>query len=672
MSRATRRYAATGRSLAGAACLFLAISAVRAAEPRPVQDLYYGEALYQFYQQKYFTALAHLSAAQQLERVPHHRDEAELLRGGLFLSYGLHVEAGAIFARLIEAGAPPAVADRAWFYLAKIRYQRGYTPEAEDALARIRGTLPDELQEEREVLGAMLAMGRGDYARAIEMLERLRGASPWAAYGRYNLGVALVKSGRKEEGIALLDKVGRRGTDDEELAALRDKANVALGYVFLHDQRPDRAKTSLERVRLRGALSNKALLGVGWAESALGANERALVPWLELQKSDVIDGAVQESLLAVPYAFGKLGAYRQSLQHYEDAIAAYSREIDRLSIAMEAIHMGKMVDNLLRPDPDDEAGWFWRLEAPPDSPEVRYLLYLLARHDFQEALKNYRDLRWLLRNLEDAHDNLTAFGDMLATRRAAYAARLPWALHSLRVLDARAPEAAREAFARELAHIEHEGDAIALGNSDQRAQWARLESVGRRLARLPGTDVAELRDKYRLVRGIALWNLHAQYPERLWQAQKALRELDRALAETRARRAAVDRVQIDAPKGFEGYDARIAGLHQRVADLHTRVTAATEEQEHYLEQLALQELAQQRERLAIYLSQARFAVAQIYDQAAASAKFAPDEAATPDAGAARNQAAGQQSGVEKPPTQQAAPDADAGPAAKRDAAGEAP
>jgi len=60
----------------------------------------------------------------------------------MLLSYGQHVEAGRIFEQLIERGAPPAVRDRVWFYLAKIRYQPRYLAEAEQALARIEGKLP--------------------------------------------------------------------------------------------------------------------------------------------------------------------------------------------------------------------------------------------------------------------------------------------------------------------------------------------------------------------------------------------------------------------------------------------------------------------------------------------------------------------------------------------------
>ena len=49
----------------------------------------------------------------------------------------------------------------------------------------------------------------------------------------------------------------------EELAALRDKANLALGYAWLKADRPADAKRVLQRVRLEGPQSNKALLGVG-------------------------------------------------------------------------------------------------------------------------------------------------------------------------------------------------------------------------------------------------------------------------------------------------------------------------------------------------------------------------------------------------------------------------
>src|SRR3954464_2553768 len=174
-----------GRSAAAAAALALTTWPLAPAEaawpfgastpPGPTHEIkapHYGDALYYFFQDRYFTSITTLMASQQFDRVVKHDDEAEILRGGMLASYGLTKEAGEIFAGLI-ARAAPAVRDRAWFYLAKIRYQRGYLPEAEESLAKIERKLPPQLEEERGLLLAQLLMLRSDYAGAVGPLSGL-------------------------------------------------------------------------------------------------------------------------------------------------------------------------------------------------------------------------------------------------------------------------------------------------------------------------------------------------------------------------------------------------------------------------------------------------------------------------------------------------------------------
>ena len=43
----------------------------------------------------------------------------------------------------------------------------------------------------------------------------------------------------------------------------------------------------------------------------------ALTPWLELRKRSLLDPAVQESFLAVPFAYAKLNAGEQAAENYE-------------------------------------------------------------------------------------------------------------------------------------------------------------------------------------------------------------------------------------------------------------------------------------------------------------------------------------------------------------------
>ena len=136
-----------------------------------VQDLAYGEVLFDFFQDDYFDALTRLLAAEQRNEIPHHEAEAELMLGGLYLSYGEHRLAGEIFERVLAKSVDPALNDRCWFFLAKIWHERGYQPEAEAALGRITGALPQDLEQQRQMLTAEVLMSQGRFADALAALE---------------------------------------------------------------------------------------------------------------------------------------------------------------------------------------------------------------------------------------------------------------------------------------------------------------------------------------------------------------------------------------------------------------------------------------------------------------------------------------------------------------------
>ncbi|HEX4586229.1 MAG TPA: tetratricopeptide repeat protein [Burkholderiaceae bacterium] len=600
------------------AALAVCLPAMAAKPPRHViKDPYYGDSLFYFFQQQYFSSVTGLMTSQHFGRLTHHAEEAELMRGGLYLSYGLHREAGEIFARLIEKGAKPEVRDRAWYYLAKIRYQRDLPGQAEEALTHVGSNLPAELEEDRALLQANLLMARGAYAEAAKILEALAGNPKAGVYVRYNLGVALIKSGAVDKGTELLDQIGQEPAGSEEMASLRDKANVALGFTALQNNSPERARIYLERVRLSGMLANKALLGFGWASAALKQPKDALVPWTELAKRDTSDAAVLEAKLAVPYAMGELGAYSQSLELYNDAIAVFERERANLDESIGAIRSGKLVDGLLERNPgEEEMGWFWSIDRLPALPHPNHLAPVLARHDFQEAFKNYRDLLFLSKNLQQWQDKLGIYGDMLANRSQAFAERLPKvrAQESTSGLDRL--EQDRDELTRELTWAEARSNVYAFTDRKEQPLVERLTRV-RKVLDQAGDDpqLAQLRERYRRAAGALTWQLTQEYPARLWEAKKRLRELDAQLSEARERDSALAQAQSDEPAHFQQFATRIAQLDWRIRALQPQVADLVRDQRQYLQELAVAELEHQKERLATYATQARFAVARIYDRA---------------------------------------------------------
>ncbi len=584
--------------------------------PHEVKDLDYGDVLFYFYQDDYFDAITRLLAAQQLNRIPHTEGEAELLLGGLYLSLGEHVEAGKIFDALLAANASEAVRNRAWFYLGQVWYRRGYLQESERALRKVSGKIEPRINAERYMLLAQIMMRQERYDEAIATLESWRGPPDWTAYANFNLGVALVRKGRLGDAVPILDSVGRMVTRSEELLALKDKANLALGYSLIQAQRAAEAKPILERVRLEGPYSSKALLGVGWADANAGQFKQALVPWLALHKRNLLDSAVQESYIAVPYAYNQLGASGQAADYYKSAIGSFDDELKRIDDSIEQIRSGNLLDRLLGEDKKDTATWYWQLKTLPDAPESRYLYELLADNDFQEGLKDYRELSFMSRNLQMWRDNVSAFDDMLATREQAYAERVPKADAVMAATDLDALNRKRVDFESRINEIEKSNDVAALGTPEEQRTWVRLKRIEDYLASHPDDpDLAEMRDKHRLMKGVMYWRLSESFKARLWNERRSVKELEGALQETQKRAVLVKQARLGMPIDTGGFGARVAVVRERMDRMQRRLTDVSEQQNRFLQSLAIHVLENQKRRLEAYQVQARYELAAIYDRA---------------------------------------------------------
>ncbi len=586
--------------------------------PHDVRDLHYGDVLFYFYQDDYFDSITRLLAAQQLERLPHTEGEAELLLGGLYLSLGEHVEAGKIFEALLAGKVSEAVRNKAWFYLGKVWYQRGYLEESEKALQQVSTKIQPRISAERYMLLAQLMLREQRYDDAIAALSAWHGAPDWTAYAQFNLGVALVRKDRLADAIPHLDQVGRMETASEELLALKDKANLALGFALLQAKRPAEARPILERVRLDGPSSSKALLGVGWADSSLGEFKRALVPWLALRKRNLLDSAVQESYLTVPYAYNELGASGQAAEFYTSAIESFDAELARIDGSIEQIRTGNLLDRLLDDDKKDTLTWYWQLKTLPDAPESRYLYQLLASNEFQEGLKNYRELNFMSRNLDDWRLDLAAFNDMLDTRKEAFAQEVPKADALLAATDLDALMQKRVDFESRINQIEKSDDVAALGTPEEQQNWARLKHIEEFLGAHPDDpDLAEMRDKLRLLKGVMYWRLSQSFKARLWSERRSVRELEDSLVQTQNRDVQVRQAREGMPGSTEVFAARVAKLSARMDQMQARLAELAAQQNRFLQALAIRELRAQKQRIEVYQVQARYELAAIYDKATA-------------------------------------------------------
>ncbi|WP_455206252.1 tetratricopeptide repeat protein [Kaarinaea lacus] len=389
-----------------------------------VKDPNVKDALFESYQGRHFNAITRLQMAQKLGRVLD-QEQAGLVLGGLYLAYGFHDHAAKIFETFLGSEQPKEVRDQAWYFLAKTRYQRGNYTGALQALDKVHDTLDFGLTQERNLLEATILLKQEKNLEALKVLKTINERSDWGMYAKFNKGVAIYHLGREQEGVKILDEVGSMHSSDPEIRALKDKANLVLGYGYLDKDKPDTAKAYLERMQLSGPFSNKALLALGRAYSDKKMHKQSLAPWLQLVERHPSDPAVQDALMAVPYAFGQLEAYKQSLEYYEKAMLLFQAEIENINTAADAVGGGKMLEGMIRiAEFEDEGGDERKLRRVLNTPEGRYLAPLLASYEFREALHNYAALRLSLGKLEGWSARLDTYQDLSDEQRKAYEKRI--------------------------------------------------------------------------------------------------------------------------------------------------------------------------------------------------------------------------------------------------------
>src|SRR6516162_907809 len=112
--------------------------------------------------------------------------------------------------------------------------------------------MPAEIKDDIEFLRANVDMATGRPGDAVKVLQQVHSDADLTGFIAYNLGIALFQDSHTKEAIEQLDKAGQLQTTDAAGLAIRDKSNLVLGSMLFEAGDFERAKRSLDRVRLEG------------------------------------------------------------------------------------------------------------------------------------------------------------------------------------------------------------------------------------------------------------------------------------------------------------------------------------------------------------------------------------------------------------------------------------
>jgi hypothetical protein len=221
---------------------------------------------------------------------------------------------------------------------------------------------------------------------------------------------------------------------------------------------------------------------------------------------------------------------------------------------------------------------------------------------------------------------------MIDTRQHAYDEEVPKADAVMAATDLDALTQKRVEFESRINAIEKSNDVAALGTPDEQRTWERIKRIDDFAQMHPDDpDLAEMRDKARLLKGVMYWRLSESFKARLWNERRSVKELEGSLIETQKRAVQVQQARAAMPTNTGEFADRVAATSARMDGLQARLEALTDRQAHYLQDLAVEELGRQKQRIETYQVQARFELAAIYDKTAnkPAAKPASNPGAAP-------------------------------------------
>ena len=615
----------------------LAVSAENTLdEAPPLKDLFYGEAIFYALQNNHFDAITRLDAElgqfydldnPSLDPFNQHINHAEFSVGSFEIAYRMHQRAGRAIKAIMESELDQTIRNEAAYRLAKIYYQKSQPLSALDILEKIQGDMAEDLRVDEIYLRAQVYISSGKFQQAVELLKSIESQKKFDGFIQYNLGIAHIQSGEEKQGIAVLDKLGKKSSDDRGVLAIKDRANLTLANRMLEKGSPELARVYFNRVRLNGPYANRALLGAGWVNVSLGEFKKALVPWRILHERNITNESVQEAMLAVPYAYSQLHYYGQAALSYGKAMDSFGAEVDRLEASIKSVREGRFLKAVLDKEGGRDKNWLHNLRNRENTPETRYMLSLMASNDFQQSLKNYQDVAELKIHLKTWLESLDVYLELIDIRKRYYEPLLPVVEKRFKKLDTRIRLRIeqRERLDQRLKSIVISRRPDYLATAQERGMKDYLARVELYLSNNPQQYTDEIKQRFSRLKGVLDWRINEAYHERLTNAYKQMQQLDVYINKVKDGYKSFVRTRQAATQSYEGYELPIRHFKTRIQSAQIKVDAILARQGRMIETMAVNELERRRNLLEEFQIKARFALAESYDRATKKQEKAEEE-----------------------------------------------
>lgn len=596
-------------------------------EPMDLPAVLFGEVMFEHYSDRNFNAITKLLTARQQRILTEQDDYSEVLLGNLYTTFGIADKAEKIFADVLQRDILTKTRNETWFHTAELQYKQGKYDDAARILENKIAGLTPAVEKERQIMLGNIYISRGDFQKAADMLVGVKADDIVGAYALYNAGIAFVRAGDIERGLPLLKHVRDLPPGDEETNALKDRAALTIGFVWLQKANYDLARESLLTIRMDGPFTNQALLGLGYANFQRADYQKALPLWVELLQRNTSDTTVQEALMLAPRAYEELGALPQALFGYRYAADTLRDELKKVERTIMRIRAGDWLASL-----SPETGQYAVVAdplapvtnyTPANIPEAPYLYSLFASTTFGQEYKVYLELKSIEKVIDHWQAQLPIYQNLLDQHRRYLADQRTRVdeITTRRSRDIQALRAKIPPLQNRLEHAIRTNDLEQTATVGQLAQLERARLIESGLPRAAASaQTAAATERLRRIKGLILWDIATVAAAQQQQALKDMDALRADLAAAELHIAALQRQRQDlVQRSNLEMDRLIAGSAQKLLAMKNEIADSVSHQTVALQNLALVVLQDNRRNIGTQLAETHLSIARLQDTSVSDA-----------------------------------------------------
>lgn len=586
--------------------------------PHRVKDLAYGDFLYDYFQQHYFSAITKAMIAEQRGQLKHHGEHSELLLGSLYLDYGLLDDAEDTFKKLLEKHTTnQEIREKVWYQLARLYYKRGDTKRSISIMDSYLKSYSPSIQVQVELLYTLNYLADEQLEQALVHLNTIKDTENLGPFAYLNLGIVHSLLGNHKAAEQNFGRLIRLKGTSELLRNVKDRAALAMGKHFLVNGDYQNAQSAFKLIRREGETAEIGMLGLGWAQFKSEQPEQALTPWITLVQSGNKGKAVNEAYINIPYAYETLGDLPKALEGYQSANTFYGTRQTELDTIIERIETTDWLDQLtpiesFSFDPMAPLSPF----VPPEEASSKLLYKEFASNAFNEAYREYREVQRLLQVLHFWRQQIPTYSQIIENHVQRVNNLSERSTENLERGNAllSSVSARVERINQQLKTAKEKGDTRAIAGTEQLNLITRMDRLVANANALPDTPEYQAdKQRVKLLQGLLNWDLSVNAAAEQWSRTKDVLFLKEQLEVLEQRITAVNTARQTQNDRFAGFEQRIKALEGRMDAAFLKGRSTLVRHQLFLQSIAVDRIRNDKEHLRRLQANTIYSIARLQD-----------------------------------------------------------